>query len=516
MTIFNSLSHASTRRPSVLRDVDYDHEIGLIDHTTGPFVARTRSQSDSDIDQQGSISPTRTYTRRLSDVQPGDVQPSDAQLQKKISLREEIARRRYTKYQDRGREGQNSGISSSDNGNHPASGDVVPEEDDSGDPMRPSSPGTRQPRSRKGAQKERESAIDILYENQRGGFLCGQPLFSSKALGAADAPPWTNIALKPSATDITNAQVPDPSWEWVWKEWVVNHQDDVDENGWEYSFMYSKKCSWHGPSWYNSFVRRRAWIRKRVKKHGGLDTEESHKLNADYFTIHPSRARSRTQSPSRSDADSRYSAGALALKKEMEEVLEREDIRDIGHLMKALKWSRIDREKSEAVENFIAHGSHDLYYLKERMGDIMALFIFQASRRLLLAHLSRKVDEASEHRKKHEEDNTEENETETVRIDNLKAALHAADEEVKRLEFWSDIKAMAEQGEIKGAVDEKQGWGKGWEGLDESGPKDVLSERKLPGGEDAKSPSQKDEEKTAEANTEGAGTQDKGKGKEEA
>jgi hypothetical protein len=42
--------------------------------------------------------------------------------------------------------------------------------------------------------KERESAIDILYENERGGFLCGTALFSSKALGGLDASPWSRFS----------------------------------------------------------------------------------------------------------------------------------------------------------------------------------------------------------------------------------------------------------------------------------------------------------------------------------
>jgi hypothetical protein len=77
------------------------------------------------------------------------------------------------------------------------------------------------------SRKEPESTVDILYENQRGGFLCGIPLFSAQALGSLDPPPWTNAAFKPSATDITNAQVPDPSWQWAWKEWVINRQEGI-------------------------------------------------------------------------------------------------------------------------------------------------------------------------------------------------------------------------------------------------------------------------------------------------
>jgi hypothetical protein len=179
-------------------------------------------------------------------------------------------------------------------------------------------------------------------------------------------------------------------------------------------------------------------------------------------------------------SDGRHSVGHLA-RQEIEDDVDREDIHDIAQLMKALKLSRIDREKTEAVENFIQNGGDDLYYLREHMHEIMSQFIFQASRQSLLAHLSTLFDEETQRHKENAGEDKEDT-TEKRRIDNLEAALKAADEEVKRLEFWSDIKDMAEQGDTKGAVDESQGWDrKKWTGLDGSGPKDVISDRDLAG-----------------------------------
>lgn len=43
-------------------------------------------------------------------------------------------------------------------------------------------------------QDERETAIDILYQNERGGLFCGLPLFSGAALGGLDPPPWSTLA----------------------------------------------------------------------------------------------------------------------------------------------------------------------------------------------------------------------------------------------------------------------------------------------------------------------------------
>lgn len=40
-------------------------------------------------------------------------------------------------------------------------------------------------------QELRETAIDIMYENERGCFMCGAALFSSKALGGLDPSAWS-------------------------------------------------------------------------------------------------------------------------------------------------------------------------------------------------------------------------------------------------------------------------------------------------------------------------------------
>lgn len=80
-----------------------------------------------------------------------------------------------------------------------------------------------------------DSHIDILYENQRGWFIFGIPLFSNKALWnlRIDPAPWQDAKFRPSAVNITNAQVPDPSWVWDWNSWYVDMSLDVDEEGWQ-------------------------------------------------------------------------------------------------------------------------------------------------------------------------------------------------------------------------------------------------------------------------------------------
>lgn len=314
---------------------------------------------------------------------------------------------------------------------------------------------------------EGPSVIDVLYENERGGFLCGVPLFSSKALGNLDPAPWTNTYHKASPTNIHTAQVPDPSWEWAWTEWVVHKPDGVDEGGWEYSFMFARKFSWHGPRWWNSFVRRRAWIRKRVKT--GTNAGSSRKslslpANPDYFSILPaSETRSRAGSGT-SRAGSGMSFGSqLTTESDAAFDVSKQHIGDLETLLYVLRRARIDREKTDAVDIYLEQGT-DLANLRPGMHDIMMRFIFQASRKMLLANLTRALDETIEALEKGASAELEERKT------HLEDAVKCADEEVRRLAYWSDIKAMVEAGETGDAVRKSSGWGREWEGVDQSGP----------------------------------------------
>lgn len=301
----------------------------------------------------------------------------------------------------------------------------------------------------------------MLWENERGCICCGIALFSGKALGNLDPSPWTNQFHKTSPTTTKTAQVPDPSWEWAWPDWRVHREEGVemDEFGWEYSFMFAKKFSWHGPRWWNSFVRRRAWVRKRVKKKPEDVSEDPHMLNSDYFTVTPANhSRSSSVAGSR-----RESISKASMQTSMAE--EKPDIEDVWTLMAVLRASRIDREKIEAVENYLAHAKDNLEHLQDEMHDIMGIFVFQASRRLLLSRLTQIYDDAVAANGKQDELGNAED-----RKKHLGAAIKHADEEVKRLSYWSDVKGLAENGEVKHAVEETEGWNKSWQGVDQSGP----------------------------------------------
>ncbi|RCI09268.1 hypothetical protein L249_1515 [Ophiocordyceps polyrhachis-furcata BCC 54312] len=300
----------------------------------------------------------------------------------------------------------------------------------------------------------RETAIDILYENERGGFLCGSALFSAKALGCLDPPAWTNTYHKASPTSIHTAQVPDPSWEWTWPEWRINHQDGVDEGGWEYSFAFSNKFSWHAAKWWNSFVRRRAWTRKRARpKDEAGDVTGPNMLNTDYFTVRPASHIHRLSNASLGPPSmSQVSEADDAEEEEPLSHAKQPDIHDMDTLLQTLRQARIDREKGEAVDNYIDHAV-DLDSLECEMHDIMSLFIFQASRRQLLAHLMRKHDEAAAELTKHPSEPSL-----RKRKLALDAAVRHAQEEVRRLAFWSDVRQMARDGDARLSLESEQAW----------------------------------------------------------
>lgn len=101
-----------------------------------------------------------------------------------------------------------------------------------------------------------------------------------------------------------------------------------------------------------------------------------------------------------------------------------------------------------------------------QMPKIMSMFVFQNSRRQLLMMLMEKCDAASKHRNAHEQRGEPEGRDEKRKTDNLLKAIEAADEQVKKLEYWSDQRRLVREG-MTGHID---GWNETWQGLDQSGP----------------------------------------------
>ena len=309
-------------------------------------------------------------------------------------------------------------------------------------------------RSKRAAKaKETESATDILYENQRGWFLFGYPLYSSRSLLNLDPAPWTNAEFQDSPVDIRNAQLPDPTWAWAWKRWYVDMTDDVDEEGWQYSLSFGRRFSWHGTHpWFHSAVRRRRWLRKRVKIAPHHATEnKAHEFTQDYFTIHSApRESSRGSSADRNASAHRSSFfGVRSVNDESES--EEEEITNVASLLKEMKKTTIDRKKLDAVQNFVAAGGDELSFLTDAVPEVLSMFMYQNSRRQMLSILENAVHDAEDKKEKGKDQprspgggtlppvNT------PLRIEGLRKSINAIHQEIKRVEYYSDVRAMEQE-----------------------------------------------------------------------
>lgn len=443
----NSTLHHSISNPKL------GQQISLIDHT----VSHSQEENDQ-YSQDGGI--PRSLNRALSD-------PVLLRKWTKTQIQQQVSNHKYSRYQE-----------------HRWAAHDEPGPSESQESSKQQSTLEWGKGRVKGLLKKKkfrqaideDAVIDVLYENQRGFFTFGIPHFSCNSLLNFDPKPWINARGRTSPVNITNAQVPDPNWEWAWKSWYVDMSRDVDEDGWEYSLAFGG-FSWHGNHpWFHSFVRRRRWLRKRVRKqahhHKGKTPDpkhmsEGHMLTPEYFTIHPTKSRSITGSRTPSLAAS----GALRTKIDHEIAEDSREIQDVATLLKLLKSATIDREKLVLVRNFVQNASDEIYYLQEQIPDIMARLVFQNSRRHLLEILMEEVHAASAHREEHTAQAKPESDREKSRIDNLLKAVDAADREVRRLEYWSDIRRMVRKGETEGPTDNSSSWpSKDWQGLEASGP----------------------------------------------
>lgn len=421
----------------------YDHAIILIDATKA-------RETPERISEDSFLAPSI---------------PSDAvaslNRNKPGTLRQQLAQRKYAKYQ----EGKtDSGVPIIEPGSEVdelAAGDSrLSQEAERTGRKRDKLP-FRSKRKSKKATNTVDSFIDVLYENQRGSFFCGIPLYSSNSLLNFDPAAWQTADFHDSAVNITNFQLPDPSWAWDWKTWYVDMSHDVDEEGWEYSFSFNKVYVWHGNHpWLFSFVRRRRWLRRRVRIHTHkTDGEKSkmnqaHMLTEDYFTIHAANRRpSRDSSADR--ATTNRSSLMNGLKSDGEEEPDPSDITNVSALMAALKRARLDREKFAAVKSFLDQGGDELFYLPESMPAITGDFVHQTSCRQLQTYLLQVLDEATQVRgesegkkkEKSREGSDPDLEAKKRKIDNLLKAIHAAGVHVNDLDYWSELRMRATSSE---------------------------------------------------------------------
>lgn len=400
----------------------YDHAINLVDTTAESLTEPTRTRTGSPSGSRRRIGIARIPTRS--------------------SVKNQLIKRKYARYQE-SRYEKGSTVTENGTGSDREQQTSTPPNGISNTVDFAPQDQERPKDKLKKKQPKHEYAIDVLYENQRGSFILGIPLYSHSSLLNFDPSPWVSKDFKDSPVNITNAQVPDPSWEWAWKTWYVDMSHDVDEEGWQYSFSFSNSFSWHGTHpWFHSFVRRRRWLRKRIKHQLPTATgpkasnlSAAHRLTAEYFTIHPKRDRS-------PDSARPQSYTSVLPPIDFEEPPA--EITDIGTLLKALRLANIDREKIDIVKRFVSSAPPDeLAYLGPLVADIMSYLVFQNSRRQLLAFLKLSAESAQQD---HPEEDTLEIATSPskltppTRTSTLLSAVEEADKQIVGLEYWSDRK----------------------------------------------------------------------------
>ncbi|KAG0743143.1 hypothetical protein G6F57_008279 [Rhizopus arrhizus] len=199
-----------------------------------------------------------------------------------------------------------------------------------------------------------EYAYDILYECQRGSLSVG---YSSKTLLQFDPNPWCDANMRFTPMNIENYQLPDPTWQWVSKNWMIDMTDDVDESGWQYALKFHG-ADWHGNyKHFRSFVRRRRWIRLRYRNKRNVETStENEVMTKTLVDVE--------------DVSSSQPSSSSFNHQEFTEQLQR---------------CRLDREKMFILNNAIQSGHED--YITEKISAYLNMLDFEDTKYSLLTLL---------------------------------------------------------------------------------------------------------------------------------
>lgn len=123
----------------------------------------------------------------------------------------------------------------------------------------------------------------ILYENQRGITVFSIPYYSKLSLLPTDPPPYT-VPNEPTGhgrgntsqrqtlrapAALADYQLPDPTWRWVSKFWMVDMRGDgeVQQDGYEYNWCFRSQGWRSSIGSFNAggWVRRRRWVRLMMR-----------------------------------------------------------------------------------------------------------------------------------------------------------------------------------------------------------------------------------------------------------
>ncbi|ORZ15718.1 hypothetical protein BCR42DRAFT_415774 [Absidia repens] len=184
---------------------------------------------------------------------------------------------------------------------------------------------------------------DILYECQRGSWLVG---YSSKTLLQFDPNPWCDAYMKYTPMNPTTYQLPDPTWEWVSKEWMVDMTEDVDEAGWQYSVKFHGAV-WHGNyKHFRSFVRRRRWIRLRHRGQQQQKDQSGESKNQGDIV--------KTRQLVKIDGDDDDDDNT---KQQQQQLAESSKSMNETDLLNSLKNCRLDRERRSVFDSLLSSSS---------------------------------------------------------------------------------------------------------------------------------------------------------------
>ncbi|KAG1454727.1 hypothetical protein G6F46_008476 [Rhizopus delemar] len=199
-----------------------------------------------------------------------------------------------------------------------------------------------------------EYAYDILYECQRGSLSVG---YSSKTLLQFDPNPWCDANMGFTPMNIENYQLPDPTWQWVSKNWMIDMTDDVDESGWQYALKFHG-ADWHGNyKHFRSFVRRRRWIRLRYRNKRNKETSTENEVMTKTLVDVEDASSSQPSSSSFNHQE----------------------------FMEQLQRCRLDREKMFMLNNAIQSGHED--YITEKISVYLNMLDFEDTKYSLLTIL---------------------------------------------------------------------------------------------------------------------------------
>ncbi|CDH57006.1 predicted protein [Lichtheimia corymbifera JMRC:FSU:9682] len=189
-----------------------------------------------------------------------------------------------------------------------------------------------------------EYVYDILYECQRGSWVVG---YSSKTLLQFDPNPWCDADMQYTPMDTTTYQLPDPTWQWVTKEWMVDMSGDVDEAGWQYALKF------HGAVWH---------VPVEKEEQEETNVNEAKLINVD-------------------DNDSGFPQSSSSTTSSLQ-VLDNPQ-----HLKDELAKCRLDRERLRVLGQVVSMGGGTSEQLMRQVQEILDTLQYESSKRQFLEQL---------------------------------------------------------------------------------------------------------------------------------